>query len=69
MSEKILCVAMPTEEFFLLGAGGKCNEFLTIYCIFFVLGDLWKGPRTLANTAYSHDSGAKQWPRYCEAPG
>ena len=26
-----------------------------------------EGARTLANTAYSHDSGAKQWPRYCEA--
>ena len=27
---------VPTEEFFLLGTGGKCNELLIIYCIFFV---------------------------------
>ena len=44
-------------------------NFLIIYCIFFVLGDLWGRPRTLATAAYSHDSVAKQWPRYCEAPG
>ena len=24
----------PTEDFFMLGTGGKCNELLKIYCIF-----------------------------------
>ena len=59
----------PTEEFFLLGTGGKCNELLKMYCIFFDFFVLWGRRRTLAPAAYSHDSLAKQWPRYCEPPG
>ena len=57
------------EDFFMLGAGAKCNESLKNYCIFFVFGVLWGCRRTHAPAAYSHDSLAKQWPRYCEPPG
>ena len=74
--EQIFCRTMQygsrhghIEELFLWGTGGECNEFLIIYCIFFVLGDFWGRPRTLAPAAYRHDSVAKQWPSYCEAPG
>ena len=39
-------------------------SFLSLFILF-----LWGRRRTLAPAAYSHDSMAKQWPRYCEPPG
>ena len=37
------------------------------FSLFFLF--LWGRRRTLAPAAYSHDSLAKQWPRYCEPSG
>ena len=43
-------------------------QLIIIHCIFFGFFVFVGRPRTLAPVAYSHDSVAKQWPRYCEAP-
>ena len=46
----------------MLGVGAIIDNLLHFLCFLY----LWGRRRTLAPTAYSHDSLAKQWPRYCE---
>ena len=58
-----------TDEFFLFNRNqGKMQSIIdNLLHFLFLFLYLWGLPPTLAPAASSHDSGAKQWPRYCEA--